>query len=564
LNRTVVLGWKKPIRYARRSVDSPMILEFLINNPLVLLFVVAGVGYPLGRVRIRGASLGVAAVLFTGLAAGALHPDLKLPEILPSLGLVLFVYTVGLTNGAGFFASFRRQGLRDSAFIFGALLAAAGLVVLVRPLLAFSAGASAGLFAGSLTNTPALAAVLDVLRQKGIEPDAAVVAYSMAYPFGVLGMILAIAFAQRLWKVDYTREARAVEAVETVGQRLQVRTVRVTNPESGRMPVAQLCQHHGLRVVFGRMQRAGNLSVVSGETVLQVGDLVSVVGTTEELERVTECVGEMSDVRLENDRSRLDYRRMFVSNRAIAGHRLRHLHLPNHLGAVVTRVRRGDVELLPNGETVLELGDRVRVLAPRDRLEAHSRFFGDSYRALSEVDILTFSLGLALGLCLGLVPIPIPGGIVLRLGIAGGPLVAALLLGALGRTGPLLWNLPYSANLTLRQIGLILFLAGIGTRSGFAFWQALRVGSGWGVLVAGAVITLVVALGVLWFGHRVLRIPFGTLTGMLAGLQTQPAVLGFAVEQSGNDLPNVGYARVYPLATVAKILLAQLLVGFVL
>ena len=152
----------------------------------------------------------------------------------------------------------------------------------------------------------------------------------------------------------------------------------------------------------------------------------------------------------------------------------------------------------------------------------------------------------------------------LHLGIAGGPLVAALLLGALGRTGPLVWNLPYSANLTLRQIGLILFLAGIGTRSGFAFWQALRVGSGWGMLAAGAVITLVVALGVLWFGHRVLHIPFGMLTGMLAGLQTQPAVLGFAVEQSGNDLPNVGYARVYPLATVAKILLAQLLVGFVL
>jgi putative transport protein len=162
---------------------------------------------------------------------------------------------------------------------------------------------------------------------------------------------------------------------------------------------------------------------------------------------------------------------------------------------VVTRVRRGDVELLPTGETILELGDRVRVLAPRDRLEVLSRFFGDSYRALSEIDILTFSLGLALGLCLGLLPIPLPGGVVLHLGIAGGPLVVAHILGALGRTGPLVWNPPYSANLTLRQIGLILFLAGIGTRSGFAFWQALRQDSGWTLLAAGAVLTLTVSMG---------------------------------------------------------------------
>jgi putative transport protein len=201
----------------------------------------------------------------------------------------------------------------------------------------------------------------------------------------------------------------------------------------------------------------------------------------------------------------------------------------------------------------------VRVLSKRDRLDALSAFFGDSYRALSEIDILSFSLGLALGLLLGALPIPLPGGVTIKLGQAGGPLIVALVLGAAVRTGPIVWSLPYNANLTLRQIGLVLFLAGIGTRAGYAFFSLLLQGQGWSLLLGGALITLLVALAALWIGYRVFKIPFGLLSGMLAGLQTQPAVLGFALEQAGNDLPNVGYAAVYPLATIAKIVLAQAL-----
>jgi putative transport protein len=213
---------------------------------------------------------------------------------------------------------------------------------------------------------------------------------------------------------------------------------------------------------------------------------------------------------------------------------------------------------------VLELGDRVRVLTHRERMDAVSGFFGDSYRALSEIDILTFSLGLALGLLLGIVPVPLPGGIVFRLGFAGGPLIMALILGALGRTGPMVWSLPYSANLTLRQIGLVLFLAGVGTRSGYAFVTTFAQGGGILLFAAGAGITCITALATLWVGHKLLKIPLSLLIGMLSGLQTQPAVLGFALEQTGNDLPNIGYATVYPIATIAKIFLAQLLLTLLL
>jgi putative transport protein len=235
------------------------------------------------------------------------------------------------------------------------------------------------------------------------------------------------------------------------------------------------------------------------------------------------------------------------------------LHLRTRFDGLVTRVRRGDVELVPDGHTVLEPGDRVRVVAPRTHIADISNFLGDSYRALSEVDILTFSLGIALGLLVGLVPIPMPGGGALKLGFAGGPLVVALILGARGRTGPLVWSMPYSANLTLRQLGLILFLAGVGTRSGYAFVHTLSGSQGITIFAAGAIITCVTGMATLWIGYRLLRIPLSLLIGMLAGLQTQPAVLGFALEQTHNDLPNVGYATVYPVATISKIIIVQVL-----
>ena len=218
--------------------------------------------------------------------------------------------------------------------------------------------------------------------------------------------------------------------------------------------------------------------------------------------------------------------------------------------------------MLAHDNTVLELGDRVRIVARRQDMDKIARFMGNSYRALSEIDVLTFSLGIAAGLLVGLIPIPLPGGLVFTLGFAGGPLVVALILGALGRTGPLVWSLPYSANLTLRQIGLIMFLAGVGTRAGYAFVSTFTQGDGIYLFIAGAIITTLTALATLWIGYRLLKIPMSLLIGLLAGLQTQPAVLGFALEQTGNDLPNLGYASMFALAVIVKIIVAQLLVAF--
>ncbi len=220
-----------------------------------------------------------------------------------------------------------------------------------------------------------------------------------------------------------------------------------------------------------------------------------------------------------------------------------------------------DVDFLANANTVLELGDRVRVVAARGRMKEVSEFFGDSYKDLSEVDLLSFGLGMSLGLLLGLVPIPLPGGVTITLGSAGGPLLVALVLGALRRTGPIVWTMPYSANLTLRQLGLIMLLATVGLKSGYTFLSTFTQSGGVVIFLAGAIISTATPLLALFVGYKLLKIPFGMLTGMVASMHTQPAVLGFANEQSEDEAPNLGWSLVFPLATISKIILAQLLLS---
>ncbi|BAD41157.1 aspartate:alanine exchanger family transporter [Symbiobacterium thermophilum] len=538
-------------------------LDILRDNPLLLLFIVAGIGYPLGRVRIGGIHLGVAAVLFVGLAFGALDPSLKLPEIVYQFGLALFVYCVGLSSGHGFLRSFRGKGVIYNLLTLGVILLAAALLLIPHYLLSLRPGETAGVFAGLLTSTPALAAAVEYLTRAGAAGQLSdpVVGYSIAYPASVLGVILAIYLAERCFRIDYRAEARTLKDVPGVSPEITCWTLRVCRPKAFGRTVRDLVAEHRLQVVFGRIRRGDHADVVSWETHLEEGDLVTAVGPVEELERAAQVIGCVSEVQADLDRSEVDMREVFVSNPEVAGRTLRELNLPNRFGAVVSRVWRGDLQLLPYADMPLELGDRVRVLSRRERQQEVAAYLGDSYRAISEIDIAVLGLGMALGIGLGLVPIPLPGGITVRLGLAGGPLIVALFLGARQRTGSLVWVLPYSANMLLRQMGLTIFLAAVGTRSGYEFAQMLTQPRGWAILGASAAIIVLLSWVMLYVGYRWLRIPMGLLTGMVAGMQTQSATLGFALDQAGNDLPTVGYAMVYPMAMVVKIVLAPVIIA---
>lgn len=541
------------------------IVSFLVAEPLLLLFIVSGLGYLLGQVKIKGISLGVAAVLFVGLAFGALSPDMQIPPIIVELGLIIFVYTIGLASGPGFFAAFRRKGLRDNLFVLLMLLLAALMAAVAAIVFSLSPEVTAGMYAGSLTNTPALAGVLESVVRNAPPGQAAtlstqpVIGYSVAYPMGVIAMLLAVYVMQRVFRINYRAEAKGLKQLNVIEQELCAQTVRVTNPDVAGLSVSELFRRYEWDLVLSRVRHADELALVSGETHFAPGDLVSLVGTLEEVDKAAAWLGEPASEHLELDRSEYDFRRIFVSNPDVAGRSLDELGLPQNYGAIVTRVRRGDIDLLAHGQTVLELGDRVRVVGKREDMPRIATLFGDSYKALSEINLLSLNFGLALGVLIGLIPIPLPGGVQISLGLAGGPLLVGLVLGALRRTGPIVWTIPYSANLTLRQIGLIMLLAGIGIRSGYTFVTNFAASGGIQVFVAGTVITLVVAFLTLLIGYRVLKIPFGMLTGLLAGLGTQPATLGFGLQQADNELPNLGYALAFPVATITKVIVAQLL-----
>lgn len=545
-----------------------ILIDLLVAHPLLLLFLVATFGYYIGEIRIKGAGLGIAAVLFVGLAVGALDPRVTLPSELISLGLVLFVYSVGLASGPGFFASFSRSGLRDNLMVAGVLIVAALIVAAEAALLNLKSTVAAGIYTGALTNTPALAQVLSYVasgplhlagESVGAEP---VVGYSVAYPMGVIGPILIILLMQRVWRIDYKRDAETVRDMFPVEQDIYNRTVRITSVEVVGVPIRDLSKTRRWRVIFGRLQRGATIELSTGDTVLQPGDLVSVIGTPEDVDPVVRELGVLAAEQLDLDRSAYDFRRVFVSNSDLVGRRLADLDLPHRFGAIVTRVRRGDIELLAFGDLVLELGDRVRFVAPRGQVRLLSEYFGDSYKRVSEINFGALGVGVTLGLLVGMLPISLPGGIEFKLGEAGGPLIVALVLSALRRSGPIVWSIPYSANLAMRQLGLTILLAGIGVRSGYTFLSTLSQEGGLTILLAGAVISLLTPLLVLWIGYRLFKLPFGVLTGIVSAVHTQPAVQASALTQARNDLPNHGYALAFPMATVAKILLAQIILAF--
>ena len=526
--------------------------DTLAANPVLVLFLVVAAGFAVGRIRVGGFSLGIAAVLFAGIGAGALDDRFVLPDAFWILGLALFVYTVGLASGPGFLAALRRRGLAVNVLIMAGISAAALVAAGSHLLFGLSAARAAGAFTGGETNTPALAAAIDALKGKtefarlAAQP---IVGYSLAYPLGVVLPLLVA------WLVLRREQRRPTTAPPPP---LVVQTVLVEHPAG---TLAEVRGRH--EVSFGRVRHASHLTAATATLEPTPGDLLSVVGPRDEVEAVVAELGRPAPDEIELDRHDLDFRRIAVSSRSVAGRRVGDLDL-ERFDASATRVRRGDVDLVAEPDTVLELGDRIRVVAPPQRMKEIARFFGDSYRALGEIDALTFSIGIAAGLALGTVSVPVAGGH-FSLGSAGGPLVVGLVLGALGRTGPFVWQPSYTASLTIRQLGMVLFLAGIGRRAGPTFSSAITESSALLAVATGAAATTAALAVFVVGGTRVLHMPGRTLAGVLAGMQTQPAVLAYASEQLDDDRElTLGYASVYPVAMIAKIVVAQLLIGLLL
>ncbi len=538
--------------------------DLLVDNPLVLLFVVAAIGYSVGNVKIRGFSLGVSAVLFVGLLIGAMDVRFSIPDVVLQLGLAIFVYSVGLSSGPAFFEMYRKQGLKDFGFIFGTLFLTGLITAGLWYLMDFSSAMATGIYAGSTTNTAALAGLLDYFngnftsKEAELLAEQSVIGYSFAYPMGVLGGMIAIVWVQKLLKIDFKEEIRKWRKVYPLDETLTSCAIEITNKEVCGRDLRDVISGYDWNVNFGRILQDDRLGLINWSTNFKLGDKIILVGSEDDLNAAIETFGKRVKMPHSKDSRAFDTKMIFVSNPMVAGKTIASLNLDERFNAIITRIRRGDVEMLAKGDTILELGDRIRFMARRQDLKELSELFGDSYHQSSRLNLFSFGIGMGLGLLLGNVQFDLGPGISFKLGYAGGPLIIGLLLGGLRRTGNVVWSLPYGANVTLQQIGLILLLASLGIKSGSALITSLSIESLW-IILASGIISIGTAFAALYIGYKWMKKPFGLLMGMVSN---QPAILDFSLERSGSRLPNFGFTMIFPIALILKILIAQMLFIF--
>lgn len=525
-----------------------MLRTILEQQPLLAMFLVVGLGYALGEVNIRGFALGIGAVLFAGLGMGVLAPQAAPPSLLGSLGLVMFVYGIGVQYGRQFFAGLTSAfGFKANGLVLVSTLVAAGVCHVAYTTLSVAPAKVAGLFCGALTSTPALQAAIGAAGNN----DPAL-GYSVAYPFGVIGPILCMYFAN-LWLKP--------KLPATMATGLELREIVVRNAEVVGRSLEEISAALPAGVQIVLVREGHQNRVPAPDIVLEHDDVVAVTGESmEALQKAQALLGEHAPGRITRDRLNLDYFRVFVSRHTVVGVRLADLRIPGVSEFSVVHVRRGDGDLLPRPDLVLEFGDRVGVMARRAERDAVRAYFGDSIKGTTEFSYVTLGVGMVLGVLLGILPIPVPGLGTFKLGVAGGPLIVALILGRCGRTGGWVWTMPVSANLTLRNFGLTLFLAQVGMASGQKFIVMVQQ-MGPLLLGLGAAVVLGAVLCSMLVGHFMLRLRFDDLLGVTAGVTGNPAILAFGSKLVPTDRTDVAYAMTFPAATIIKVVLVQVMLA---
>ncbi len=525
-------------------------MHWFADSPLLTLFTCIGLGSLFGRIRFGPVSFGPAGALFVALALSALEPKAALPPIITNLSLCVFCYMVGIAAGPAFIGAIR-TGWRPVVVSLAAIAAMAGSGLFVGRALGFDTGTIAGAFSGAGTATAALGAVQQQLAAGGDIPPQPAIGYAVAYPITVLLCILACTYLISAGKRKPTAEDR--EEVSPI----VIRTVELVG-EPG-LTVHGFQERYG--AVVSRLTRGGRTVVAHAAEELAEGDLITVTARADVSDTLTAELGRQAPQEPWLDRSSIDFRRISLSNPSYVGHQLHDLRMEERFDAVVSRVRRGDVDIIATPDLVLCSGDRLRVTAPRERLAEISKELGDSERAAGDINAIGLGLGLAIGLVLAFVKIPLPGGGALVLGTATAPLVMGVILGAIGRTGPVVWTLPGNVNNILNQFSLLVFLAAVGSGAGPGLVKALQ-SEGLQLVLLGFSIAAAHAL-VCVIGLRfVLKYGTARALGGLTGSQLNPAPYAFAMSKVPDQRVAVGYAVLFPVAMIAKVFLAQLMVVF--
>ncbi|AOS44101.1 Aspartate/alanine antiporter [Lacunisphaera limnophila] len=546
---------------------SHLLTEESVARTVILLGVAGAAGSALGKIRVGGVGLGVAGVLFAGLFLGylKLSVDAHVLEFVREFGLIIFVYTLGLQIGPGFFGSLRSRGLMLNGFATAIVLlgAAIATAIILGGWVGLPAGV--GLLSGATTNTPSLAAAQQALKQIGTADNVAVVqglAYAVAYPFGIIGIILTMVIVRRVFRVDVKAEVAAAEAAHAPSRpKPATRNFEVRNPNLVGRALGKVPGLAGSGVIVSRFSRGGLVEVARPDTLLRLGDILHAVGPEEGLDELRVVVGADAGVDLKAVPGSITNRRLIVTRSDVFGRELGEVEAFTEHGVVVTRVTRGGIEFTATPGFRLQFGDVLMAVGEEPHIDAVAAVVGNSNHALNSPQPIPFFLGIALGVIVGSIPFAVPGlPAAVKLGLAGGPLVVAILLSRVANTGPLVWYLPTNANHMLREVGITLFLAAVGLKSGEKFMEVLMGGDGVRWLLFGALITAAPLLLVGLVARAWKKLNYAELCGLLAGSMTDPPALAFAQQTTASDAPAVAYATVYPLVMLLRVFTAQLIV----
>ena len=539
-------------------------VEHSVIQAVVVLSLISSIGLALGRITVMGVSLGVTFVFFAGILAGhfGLSIDPYMLNYAESFGLIIFVYALGLQVGPGFFGSFRKGGITLNLLAVAVILLGTILTLVFHAVTGVSLPDMVGILCGAVTNTPALGAAQQTLKQMDIASADPALGCAVAYPLGVVGVILALIFIRKVFPV------RSGQKLTSDGKSRQTYIVgfQVCNPGIFGKTIKDVAHLAAHKFVISRVWRDGKVTIPNSETRLQPNDRLLVITTEADVESLTMFFGEQENVDWNKEDidwnaidSQLISQRIVITRSEINGKKLGSLKLRNHYGINITRIYRAGVELLATSELVLQLGDKLTVVGEAAAIANVEKVLGNRVVSLKEPNLIAVFIGIALGLALGAIPFAIPGiSYPVKLGLAGGPIIMGILMGAFGPRLHMITYTTRSANLMLRGLGLSTYLACLGLDAGAHFFETVFRPEGLLWIGLGFAITVVPVLLVGVCALKLMKIDFGSLAGMLCGGMANPMALNYVNATVEGDNPAVSYATVYPLSMFVRVILAQL------
>ncbi len=547
-----------------------LFLEPSALQAIVVLSLISAIGLGLGKVHVWGVSLGVTFVFFMGILAGhlGLRIDPQMLNYAESFGLVVFVYALGLQVGPGFFSTFRSGGLTLNMLGLAVVLVGTLMTIVGSYVLGISLPDMVGILCGATTNTPALGAAQQTLKQFGLDAAGPALGCAVTYPLGVVGVILAILLMRKF----LTRPADLQEKEKEDVNKPYIAAFQVHNPAIFNKNIKEIGELHYAKFVISRLWRSGKVTIPTSDTVIQEGDRLLVITSEKAAPTLTVLFGEQEhtdwnkeDIDWNAIDSQLISQRIVVTRPELNGKKLGSLHLRNIYGVNITRIYRSGVQLLATAGLRLQLGDRLTVVGEAAALHNVERVLGNVVKSLKEPNLVAVFIGIVLGLMVGAIPISLPGmSVPVKLGLAGGPIIVGILIGTFGPRLHMITYTTRSANLMLRSLGLSLYLACLGLDAGEHFFETVFRPEGLLWIGTGFVLTVVPVLLVGALAFKSLKVDFGSTVGMLCGSMANPMALNYANDTIAGDNPSVAYATVYPLCMFLRVIIAQMVLMFML